>query len=96
MEAFRYISSGVDPINPSPTDPSTTDTFPVTADATTAPILTVPTSLAVNNLGFGVRDAGSGGSVGLLEKLLLVRRQSLKYAPKVRSPLGKNCQWADY
>ncbi|KAF8422461.1 hypothetical protein EV426DRAFT_170316 [Tirmania nivea] len=53
------------------------------------------TTPQVNRLGFYVgRDAGQ--PVGLMEKLMLVRRKSLKYAPKVGSPLGKNCQWADY
>lgn len=53
------------------------------------------TTPQVNRLGFYVgRDAGQ--PMGLMEKLMLVRRKSLKYAPKVGSPLGKNCQWADY
>jgi len=49
----------------------------------------------VNRLGFYV-GGDTGQPVGLMEKLMLVRRKSLKYAPKVGSPLGKNCQWADY
>ncbi|KAF8453172.1 hypothetical protein BGX38DRAFT_1141761 [Terfezia claveryi] len=50
----------------------------------------------VNRLGFYVGGGNTGQPVGLMEKLMLVRRKSLKYAPKVGSPLGKNCQWADY
>ena len=53
------------------------------------------TTPQVNRLGFYV-GGGAGQPVGLMEKLMLVRRKSLKYAPKVGSPLGKNCQWADY
>jgi len=56
-----------------------------------------PSSAApqVNRLGFYV-DGDVGQPVGLMEKLMLVRRKSLKYTPKIGSPLGKNCQWADY
>lgn len=92
-EAFRNILPSIDPIDfPSTDAPSATATFLATTDANPSAL----TSPAVNHLGFYLGDAGSGDSVGLLEKLLLVRRQSLKYTPKVRSPLGKNCQWADY
>lgn len=50
----------------------------------------------VDRLGFYVDGGEQRQPHGLMEKLMLMRRKSLKYAPKVGSPLGKSCQWADY
>ncbi|KAF8471668.1 hypothetical protein BDZ91DRAFT_469624 [Kalaharituber pfeilii] len=57
--------------------------------------LPLPSTPVPNRLGFYVTGAPDQ-SPQLMEKLMLARRKSLKFAPKVGSPLGKSCMWADY
>ncbi|KAI5808593.1 hypothetical protein DFH27DRAFT_539725 [Peziza echinospora] len=51
-----------------------------------------PPRAPVNRLGFYVNDPNNSG---LMEKLMLARRKSMQFAPKVGSPLGKTCMWAN-